>query len=60
MPQSYRRGLFANTLIQMSISSSHQISWEEISALCIIDDVPYHVVLQSLFNVSPFRVCCLM
>eukprot|EP00956_Cyclotella_meneghiniana_P011732 scaffold16511_cov67-Cyclotella_meneghiniana.AAC.6 len=60
MPYSYRRGLFANTLMQMSTSSSHQISWEEISDLCIIDAVHYHIVLQSLFNVSPLRVRCSM
>jgi hypothetical protein len=59
MPQSYRKGAYADTRMQMNVLSFHRVSWSELEKInqCEMSSTPYHVVLQSLFNVSSTTSC---
>jgi hypothetical protein len=67
VPYSYRRGLFADIRVKMSVNFSSVLSWEELmpsgSEKCDISSVDQHVVLHALHNVSCrlvlyFFLCC--
>ncbi|KAL3804882.1 hypothetical protein HJC23_006654 [Cyclotella cryptica] len=51
-PYAYRTGVYADTRMQLNVQSSHRVSWEEFArgSFCHVSSVPYHIVLQSLFN----------
>jgi hypothetical protein len=69
MPYSYSPKTWADTRIQMTVQASHKISWEKLVTTnqCDVSMVPYHVILQSNYNVSPpsnlrsakYITCCL-
>lgn len=53
MPSTYPKGAYADTRIQMNVDASHRISWGSLMTTdCMVSNDPYHVVLQSLYNVS--------
>lgn len=54
MPHTYQRGVYADTRVQMNVHASHRIAWDELEQTnqCRVSTDPYHVILQSLFNVS--------
>jgi hypothetical protein len=54
MPQAHQKGAYADARVQMTVDASHRISWRKLekSNQCVMSNDPYHVVLQSLYNVS--------
>lgn len=54
MPYAYSVRTWADTRVQIKVQSSHRLSKEKIRDMshCELSSIPYHVVLQSVYNVS--------
>ena len=56
MPHAYSVRTWADTRVQMDVKSYHRLSREKARSMayCETSLTPYHVVLQSVYNVSLF------